>query len=214
MAYAHDRGVIHLDLKPENIQCDNFGEVLVCDWGLGVNLKSPTDTEALELERPTPVAEEAELMMKRAQSKGTPGFMAPEQFRADSNIDARADVYALGCLLSYIITGNAPFRGSREELEEAMQSAAPLRTWHPELNIPEGLDAIVNKAMMPDADARYENGAALQADLNRYLAGFATLAEQPGPLRKALLFFISSPYGCGDYDTGGSFNHRSHSRLS
>ncbi len=187
MGYAHTRGVIHLDLKPENIQCDDFGEVLVCDWGLGARVEPIGD---VELELPVPVSEEAELMLMRAQAKGTPGFMAPEQFTADAVMDARTDVYALGCLLYFILTGSAPFEGSREEVEAVMQVTQEVspKARHPELRISEGLDAIVRKAMSREPELRYANAARLQSDLALYLAGFATRAEQPGWLRRGLLF--------------------------
>lgn len=187
MAYAHTRGVVHLDLKPENIQCDDFGEVLVCDWGLGGRIEQVDD---LELELPMPARESAELMLMRAQAKGTPGFMAPEQFIVGASLDARTDVYALGCLLFYILTGAAPFEGSRAEVEAAMRAEGEIspRARHSDLRIAEGLDAIVRKATAIDPSQRYPNAAALQADLSLFLAGFATRAEQPSWLRRSYLF--------------------------
>jgi serine/threonine-protein kinase len=187
MAYAHAHGVIHLDLKPENIQCDHFGEVLVCDWGLGVSDDASANAEVGAL---ASTAEGVEIMSERALAKGTPGFMAPEQFRGETRKDARSDVYALGCLLYYLLTGSPPWSGSRDAIEKAMRRVPRVspRADYPELNISEGLDAIVAKAMALQPQERYENAASLQADLQRYLAGFATRAEGPGLLRRVILF--------------------------
>jgi serine/threonine protein kinase len=116
VAFAHAHGVVHRDLKPENIMVGSFGEVYVMDWGVAQDAHG----------EPEPVI------------VGTPGFMAPEQERADL-VDLRADIFALGTLLAHL----------------AADAPAPLK-------------AIAGKASAPDMNARYQTVEAFAADLARF----------------------------------------------
>ncbi|WPJ97068.1 serine/threonine-protein kinase [Coraliomargarita algicola] len=186
IAYAHSRGVLHLDLKPDNIQVDDFGEVLVCDWGLG-KLLEEAEFEEDGAEPPVHIWGD---MTLTGQIKGSPGYMAPEQVVAGLPKDHRTDVYALGCLLHCMLTGQPPFIGEREiVLAKTVETQVPsLRLEFPERSIPAGLEAVVLKATAKDPAQRYQSVSELQQDIQNYLAGFATLAEQPGFFREARLF--------------------------
>lgn len=119
IAYAHSREIIHLDLKPENIQTDAFGEVLVCDWGLGKTISD------IEENVPLPgTAEVLDNMTLVSEIKGTPGFMAPEQIEPDGSKDHRTDIFSLGCILYTIITGEPPFTGDQKEILTTTSRAA------------------------------------------------------------------------------------------
>ena len=102
--------MVHHYLKPENIQVDDFGEVLVCDWGLG-KVWQPNNCDSLERSRIDPVL--------FGVIKGTPGYMAPEQINGSEEKNFLADIFSLGCLLHLIITGESPFKGSTKEILKA-----------------------------------------------------------------------------------------------
>ncbi|MEP2774688.1 MAG: serine/threonine-protein kinase [Luteolibacter sp.] len=195
VAYAHSRGVLHLDLKPDNIQVDDFGEVLVCDWGLGKILEE-AEYECNDAQPPSHIWGNMTLI---GQIKGSLGYMAPEQVASGSDKDHRTDVYALGCMLHFILTGQPPFTGDREEVLEktAKSRLSSPRATFPERYIPEGLDAVVMKATALDPAQRYQSVGHLHQEIESYLAGFSTHAEQPGFFREARLFVVRNSLPVG-----------------
>ncbi|MFC5050412.1 serine/threonine protein kinase [Rubritalea spongiae] len=195
IAYAHAQGVLHLDIKPENIQCDNFGEVLVCDWGLG-KIWNPNDTHMEEMQLLTEVLSTESVETRK---RGTPGYIAPEKLRAEPNIDAQADIYSLGCLLHYLLVDEPPLQGSEKDILQQINTSTQrsMRARYPQSNLPESLDAIVIKATAVCRQNRYGTVAALQADLQKYLNGFATRAERPSLWRLLSLFVKRHPLPIG-----------------
>jgi serine/threonine-protein kinase len=117
IAYAHDRGVIHRDLKPGNIMVGEFGEVQVMDWGLAKVLDSAgaaPDGPASEI-RTVRTNVEGSASVAGTIS-GTPAYMAPEQARGENErVDKRADVFALGSILCEILTGRPAYEGGNGE---------------------------------------------------------------------------------------------------
>ena len=113
MAYAHEHGVIHRDLKPDNVMVDAHGEALVVDWGLACE-RGADDVQSRAL------AQELEALRKASGTQtvtgapiGTPAYMPPEQARGELQaIDERSDVYTLGAILYELLTGEPPFTGS------------------------------------------------------------------------------------------------------
>lgn len=104
MAYAHSKGIVHLDLKPSNIMIDTFDRVRVIDWGLARHIGSPgIETNGYDFDMEYSWSSDA----SDTQSgciRGTPAYMAPEQARGEM-LDARTDVFALGAILCEILTG-------------------------------------------------------------------------------------------------------------
>ena len=102
IAFAHSRGVVHLDLKPPNIQVASFGEVLVLDWGLAKVLDRGLASGIELIQLPELLRE----VPKAGTVSGTPGYMAPEQARGDFlALDQRTDIFALGAVLQALING-------------------------------------------------------------------------------------------------------------
>ncbi|MBM3830780.1 MAG: serine/threonine protein kinase, partial [Verrucomicrobia bacterium] len=117
IAYAHSRGVIHRDLKPDNVMVGAYGEVLILDWGLAKVLpefgQAATEEPGGEFSRPLPGAADTDWMATMTgQVKGTPNYMAPEQAEGRVDIDTRSDIYALGGILYFILTMRPPVTGT------------------------------------------------------------------------------------------------------
>lgn len=176
VAFAHSQGVIHRDLKPENIMVGPFGEVLVMDWGVA---KLIQDNETLpqpsgsRVRGPMQIGPDAPTLdySDTAQGTviGTPAYMSPEQSQARSNrIDHRTDVYGLGAILYFLLTGRAP----GDEPADGVQ------------HVPRALRAIWAKAMAHAPEQRYRGAADLSADVGRFLDGTSVSAHRESLLEK------------------------------
>lgn len=194
VAFAHARGVIHRDLKPQNIMVGPFGEVLVMDWGIAKILRAT----AASLENQDSGAEQVSAGAAASGAKapggagtahgtvlGTPGYMPPEQARGETERhDERADVYALGAILRFLLEARASDQGTTVSHSGAggRPSASPGRESG---SLPRPLAAVCAKAMAEDPAARYASAQELAADAARYLDGVPVSAYPETLLEKA-----------------------------
>lgn len=177
IAYAHSIQVLHLDLKPANIQVGQYGEVLVCDWGLGRVHKREGEIEFERLLLNSDLLSSNTLF---GEVRGTPGYMAPEQIDKDGHSDTHTDIYQLGCILYSILTLQCPIDGEpKEAIAKAVRGEiVPPQQRAPDRNIPASLEAVALQAMAVERENRYPTVDSLAEEVRRYLAGFATDAEQ------------------------------------
>ncbi|MET0342412.1 MAG: protein kinase [Polyangiales bacterium] len=167
VAYAHHQGVIHRDLKAANVLVGEYGETLVVDWGLAKQLDAPSEAS-------TDGGSDSQVdatMTVAGAVLGTPAYMPPEQARG-LPVDARADVYALGALLYFVIAGAPPYDAANATGTLAQVLAGPPRSLARRApGAPRDLSAIAAKAMARVPDDRYPSARELASDLRAYLAG-------------------------------------------
>jgi eukaryotic-like serine/threonine-protein kinase len=176
LAYAHDRHVIHRDIKPHNVLVGKFGETVVIDWGLAMDLEAFDASQSLVKQRPK--ADET----GDGSVVGTPAYMAPEQARGERvRIDQRSDVYSLGALLYHVLVGKAPYSDADDTTKDVLERvvAGPCTNIaEREANTPPDLVAIVNKAMSREQDDRYDSAGELAADLKKFQNGQLVAARR------------------------------------
>ena len=180
VAFAHASEVIHRDLKPENVMVGPFGEVLVIDWGVAkVLINEPGGaTASLRAHEPS-VPSEADAtttlplptFVQAGDTSGgtvigTPAYMSPEQARGETEtLDPRSDVYSLGAILYFILTGGAPAESSRV-----------IRPRQLDARIPRAVEAICLKSMSERREDRYASAEEIAADIVRFLDGLPVSA--------------------------------------
>jgi WD40 repeat protein len=175
IAYAHSCGVIHRDIKPDNVMIGEFGETVVIDWGIS-KIKRKTD----DSEGRTPVSfghlkhDGSDLTTTvYGDTMGTPKYMSPEQALGElDDIDERSDVYALGIVLYEILTSKTPFEdGSVMTVMGRIVNETPDPVTNQNPEIPPELSAIVDRAIAKKRLNRYQSAKELAEEIQRYQSG-------------------------------------------
>jgi tetratricopeptide (TPR) repeat protein/tRNA A-37 threonylcarbamoyl transferase component Bud32 len=171
LAYAHERGVVHRDIKPDNVLLSG-GTAVVTDFGIAKALSAArTDSEGATL-------------TQLGTSIGTPAYMSPEQAAGDPSVDHRADVYSLGCMAYELLAGQSPFHGrtpARMLAAHISEAPPPLLALRPDT--PPALEQLVMQCLEKDPARRPQSGAEIAQSLDAVLTG--TLAALPGTIGRA-----------------------------
>ena len=175
--YAHNRGVLHRDLKPGNIMLGKYGETLVVDWGLAKSLspKENRDTqETTGINSEPPIANSTDELgseTRYGSVVGTPAYAPPEQLLGQlDRLCPASDVYGLGAILYEVITGQAPVSGrSLDDIIAIVTNGKILPPHSVEGAVPKPLEAICRKAMALRIEDRYPSAAELKLEIEGWL---------------------------------------------
>ena len=161
LGHAHQKQMVHRDVKPGNLLIDSTGVVKLLDLGLARFFKT-TEEESLTIKHDEKVL-------------GTADYLAPEQAVDSHHVDARADIYGLGCTLYFALTGHPPFTdGTLVQRLLAHQTKSPPTVRYDRADVDEGLLVILNQMMAKKADDRYQSAAEVSEALSRWLIQHAS----------------------------------------
>ncbi|NQZ57483.1 MAG: serine/threonine protein kinase [Lentisphaeraceae bacterium] len=184
IAFAHSKGVLHLDLKPENIRISSYGEVQVLDWGLArflgekheVTKRRDVNTQQIRK------LQDDWLKTMDGEVRGTPSYMSPEQARGENEErSTRTDVYSLGTILYSSLTYKMPIEGidCQEILKNTINGKFQLPSQRaPQNDIPMALESVTLKAMELQLAKRYASVDEIVEEIRAWRAGFATKAQK------------------------------------
>ncbi len=162
LAVAHAEGIVHRDIKPDNLMLTAKGELKLVDLGIAKRV------------------DEGQGLTQTGETVGTPHYISPEQIRGVKDIDARTDIYSLGATFYELVTGHAPYKGTSGAVVMSMHLTHPLpdpRKYEPGLS--EGVCRVLRKMMAKERKERYPNVYALDRDLYRLHTGEMPEADAP-----------------------------------
>jgi len=166
LAEAHQLGVVHRDLKPQNIMVDEDGNARIMDFGIARSLKAKGITGA-------------------GVMIGTPEYMSPEQVEG-KEVDQRSDIYSLGVILYEMVTGRVPFEGDTPfTVGVKHKSEIPKNPKDLNAQVPEDLSAVILKCLEKDKDQRYQSAGEVRSELENIEKGIPT-TERKVPVKKSL----------------------------
>ncbi|MCS7045261.1 MAG: protein kinase [Gemmataceae bacterium] len=211
LKFGHDLGMVHRDVKPDNILVNDQGIVKVADLGL---VKLPQTEEiplAASADEPD-VARRSTMVTRVGVGVGTPAFMAPEQARDAAHVDRRADIYSLGCTLYYLVTGKPPFEGKTAlEVLSKHQNASYIPPDEIVKRVPKALTAILNRMLAKRPEDRFADMKEVIAAFEKFLGvqqtgAFTPQEEHATVLEQCVKAFNEAPLARRrSWFTGGFF---------
>jgi tetratricopeptide (TPR) repeat protein len=184
LAYAHERGVVHRDIKPDNILLSG-GSATVADFGIAKAISAARDDAS------------SSTLTQVGTSLGTPAYMAPEQAAADPATNHRADIYAFGCVAFEVLTARPPFTAKTpQRLLAAQMGEKPQPVTDLRPDTPPSLADLVMRCLEKEADARPQSAAELVRVLESVTSGTGQaalpgiLVGGPGMFRRALVLYV------------------------
>ena len=174
--YAHGQGIVHRDIKPDNIMIDREGQPQVMDFGLAKRMDRPNLTRAGKI-------------------IGTPAYMSPEQARGEVAVSASSDQYSLGAVFYELLTGQRPFDGDYRAVIVNVSDESKLPPSPRSINpfIPRDLDTICQKTMSKSVEHRYEDCGDLARDLARWRMQLPVTARRIGFSERFVRFTKRNP---------------------
>jgi serine/threonine-protein kinase len=162
LSVAHADGIVHRDIKPDNMMLTSRGDVKLVDLGIAKRV------------------DEDQSVTQTGQAIGTPHYISPEQIRGQKDVDSRADIYSLGATLYHLVTGHTPYSGASGPIVMSMHLVEPLpdpRRF--EAGLSEGVCRVIRKMMAKNRDARYGDVYELDLDLYRLQCGEMPQPDEP-----------------------------------
>ncbi len=198
VAYAHSRGVVHRDLKPDNIMIGEYGEIQIMDWGLAKVLNDSTVVKPSEV---FTIRNNQSMSTMDGSIAGTPSYMSPEQARGElDKISPASDIFSLGLLLAEIVTLVRVFRCSESAITlKQVGRAGPIdaSNLNKRISVPHELLAIIAKCTMPKPEDRYSSAEELSDDIKAYLENREITAIDYSPIGKFVKWAGRHPKNTG-----------------
>jgi eukaryotic-like serine/threonine-protein kinase len=181
VAFAHARGVVHRDLKPQNIMIGSFGEVLVLDWGVAKitrEVADPSEAETLKISLEKHRTAEGDETTTQGTVIGTRNYMSPEQAHGNTSlVDQRSDVFSLGVILYYLLTNEPAPPQTGSSFRRPRQYGS---------HITKQAEAVCFRAMADHRSDRYASAKELSEDVGRLVDGHPVSAYREGAAEKLL----------------------------
>ena len=176
LKHAHDKGIVHRDIKPGNILISKRAEVKLADFGIASGEKGQDDIDTASVSKRSSKLKE-ENITQAGVTLGTPAYMSPEQLKDSRSVDARADIYSLGVMLYEMVTGSKPYAGDMApDTIEKIRKGKYIPPHKIDRTIPKEVCSLIKKMMKPNPKQRFQSVDPIIARIKRYLNKYDTHA--------------------------------------